>query len=67
MIGVWALREARRRAAAVLRAFVRRRNERRAIANLSGYPDAMLKDIGLSRGSIPFAVRGRGKKPDTER
>jgi uncharacterized protein YjiS (DUF1127 family) len=31
----------------------------RAISRLSGYPDVMLKDVGLSRGGIQWAVRYR--------
>jgi len=31
--------------------------ERRAVAELSALDDRMLKDIGLTRGSIPHAVR----------
>ncbi len=42
---------------AAVRKLVGRWNERRAIDRLSGFPDAMLKDIGVSRGEIPFAVR----------
>lgn len=42
---------------AAVRKLVGRWNERRAIDRLSGLPDAMLKDIGVSRGEIPFAVR----------
>jgi uncharacterized protein YjiS (DUF1127 family) len=39
-------------------------SERRAVARLSSYPDAMLKDIGLSRGGIDWAVRhGHREEP----
>jgi uncharacterized protein YjiS (DUF1127 family) len=33
------------------------RTERNAVRRLSNYPDAMLKDIGLTRGEIPDLVR----------
>lgn len=32
-------------------------NERKAVRQLSNFPDAMLKDIGLTRGEIPDAIR----------
>jgi uncharacterized protein YjiS (DUF1127 family) len=51
------LNEVRRYAAAAVERFAGRWNERRAINRLSGYPDAMLKDIGISRGELPFVVR----------
>jgi uncharacterized protein YjiS (DUF1127 family) len=51
------LDEARHYATAAIRNFFGRWNERRAINRLSGYPDAMLKDIGISRGELPFVVR----------
>jgi uncharacterized protein YjiS (DUF1127 family) len=37
---------------------------RQAAERLSSYPDAMLKDIGLSRGGIEWAVRhGHREEP----
>ena len=53
-----------RAAAAVVTAVGHWRAERRAVARLSSYPDAMLKDIGLSRGGIDWAVRhGHREEP----
>jgi uncharacterized protein YjiS (DUF1127 family) len=53
--------------AAVLTAALRRfddwRRTRTAIRSLSNLPDSMLKDIGLTRGEIPRAVR-RGRDDD---
>lgn len=47
--------------AAVLTAALQRfddwRRTRAAIRSLSNLPDSMLKDIGISRGEIPDAVR----------
>jgi uncharacterized protein YjiS (DUF1127 family) len=42
---------------ATLQAIVHWWAVRSAAAHLSGYPDRMLKDIGLSRGGIEWAVR----------
>jgi uncharacterized protein YjiS (DUF1127 family) len=57
MIVMSQLNQARRYAAAAVRIFAGRWNERRAMDRLSAYPDGMLKDIGVSRGEISFAVR----------
>jgi uncharacterized protein YjiS (DUF1127 family) len=49
---------------AAARAICRWWAERRDAARLSSYPDAMLKDIGLSRGGIDWAVRhGHREEP----
>jgi uncharacterized protein YjiS (DUF1127 family) len=66
MIATRPLDEARRYTAAVVRKFIERWNERRAIDRLSAYPDAMLKDIGVSRQEIPFVVR-HGRDRDKPR
>jgi uncharacterized protein YjiS (DUF1127 family) len=39
---------------------------RREIGRLSSYPDGMLKDIGISRGGIPWAVRYGRRYPARE-
>jgi uncharacterized protein YjiS (DUF1127 family) len=45
-----------------LRALANWWTARRDAARLSGYPDRMLKDIGMARGGIEWAVRhGRGE------
>jgi uncharacterized protein YjiS (DUF1127 family) len=46
----------------VLHAFFRWWRERREIERLSAFPDSMLKDIGLSRSGIDWAVRGGHRK-----
>jgi uncharacterized protein YjiS (DUF1127 family) len=57
MIATRLLNEARGYAAATVQTLVGRWNERRAIDRLAAYPDEMLKDIGVSRGELPFVVR----------
>lgn len=37
--------------------FAKRREQRRAIRQLSNYPDALLKDVGLARSDIDWCVR----------
>ena len=45
------------RLTAIFQRFVRWRAERNAIRRMSHLSDALLKDMGLSRGEIPDAVR----------
>jgi uncharacterized protein YjiS (DUF1127 family) len=45
------------RLVAVFQWFVRWRAERNAIHRLSSLPDALLKDIGVTRGEIPDVIR----------
>ena len=45
------------RLAAVFQRFIRWRAERNAIHRLSNLSDALLKDMGLSRGEIPDVIR----------
>ncbi len=45
--------------------FVAWRAERNAIRNLSHFSDAMLKDIGVTRGEIPDVVR-RGRPENSK-
>jgi uncharacterized protein YjiS (DUF1127 family) len=50
-----------------LRRFARWRAEGRAARELSRYPDALLKDMGVTRGEIPEAVRnGRSRVFDLD-
>jgi uncharacterized protein YjiS (DUF1127 family) len=51
------MRLRRSRLATALHALLSWWRERREVARLSAFPDAMLKDIGVSRGGIPWAVR----------
>jgi uncharacterized protein YjiS (DUF1127 family) len=56
------LRRAAVSAGGILREILARWRAWRARRALSGYPDAMLKDIGVNRGAIDNAVRdGRPK------
>ena len=63
-------RAVRRRATpftSVLRALSDWWSARREASHLSGYSDRMLKDIGVSRGSVDWAVRhGRHENPAPE-
>ena len=45
------------RLAAVFQRFVRWRAERNAIHRLSSLPDALLKDMGVTRGEISDVIR----------
>ena len=43
--------------AAAAKEYNRRANQRRAVNELQALPDAMLKDIGLPRSEINYAVK----------
>ena len=62
--------------AAAFRRFARLRRARRALRDISSLPDALLKDIGVTRGGLEGAVlcgrqdieiRLTPKEPDSER
>lgn len=49
------------------RTFKARRAHNRAVARLRSWTDIQLKDIGISRGQIEFAVRGMDGRRDLHR
>jgi uncharacterized protein YjiS (DUF1127 family) len=50
-----------------VRRFARWRRHRRAVRQLSDYPDALLKDMGITRSEIHGAVRyGRSRVFDVD-
>ena len=59
-----ALHSAVVRASGISREILRRWRAWQAMRALSGYPDAMLKDIGVNRGEIDNAVRNGRPKMD---
>jgi uncharacterized protein YjiS (DUF1127 family) len=44
----------------IIARFIERRREARAIRQLLELPDAMLRDIGVSRWDVQSAITGRG-------
>ena len=50
-----------------LRAYNERRARNRAVARLRSWSDSQLKDIGISRGQIEFAVKDVGDRRELRR